>query len=204
MEKDTVRFLSYICPTCRQSVIVQRDLFSLAAAPTHISCPCGWSQLGVEFLPSRVELSVPCQFCNREHRVSCSSTAFVREKAIAFSCTASGLDCCYVGDEGPVFAATARLEKAVEQLDEQGEEKGTYLNDTVMYEVLSELRDIAQRGGISCACGSENWAFQVNYSSVDLICGECKAQARIPAATADDIDDVCCKHSILIRGKQAP
>ena len=78
----------------------------------------------------------------------------------------------------------------------------TYLDEIVMEEVLSEIRDIAKRDGISCTCGSKKWTFQVNYSSVDLICTQCGAQVRIPAATADDIDDICCKTNIVIRGKQ--
>jgi hypothetical protein len=202
MDQEKKRFLAYICPKCRQSVIVERDLFSLAAAPAHIKCPCGKSELGVEFLPTRVKLTVPCLFCNREHTVSCSSHAFVRERALAFSCAASGLDCCYVGEEGPVYAATARLERAVDKLGEEPDQQGAFLDEIVMHEVLSEIKDIAARGGISCACGSKKWAFQVNYSSVDLICGECGAEIRIPAATADDIDDICCKNTILIRGKR--
>ena len=201
MVQDAKRFLAYICPHCRQSVIVERDLFSLAAAPGRIKCPCGKSELRVEFLPNRVELTVPCLYCGREHRVSCSSHAFVREKALAFSCAASGLDCCYVGEEGPVYAATARLEQAVDKLEEAEGARGSFLDELVMHEVLSEIKDIAARGGISCACGSKNWTFQVNYSSVDLICADCGAQMRIPAATADDIDDICCKTTILIRGK---
>jgi len=202
MVQDTTRFLSYICPHCRQSVIVERDLFSLAASKAHIKCPCGKSELTVEFLPTRVELTVPCLFCGRDHIVSCSSQAFVREKALAFSCAASGLDCCYVGEEGPVYAATARLEQAVDKLEEESADHGAFLDEIVMHEVLSELKDIAQRGGISCACGSKKWAFQLNYSSIDLVCGACGAEMRIPAATADDIDDICCKNTILIRGKQ--
>lgn len=202
MVQDTKRFIAYICPHCRQSVIVEKDLFSLAASTAHIQCPCGKSEVTVDFLPNRVQMKVPCLFCGREHTVSCSSHAFVREKALAFSCAASGLDCCYVGEEGPVYAATARLEQAVDKLTEEaGEERGAFLDEIVMHEVLSEIRDIAARGGISCACGSKDWTFQVNYSSVDLICAQCGAQMRIPAATADDIDDICCKHTILIRGK---
>ena len=73
MVQETKRFLSYICPRCMQSVIVERDLFSLAAAPARIKCPCGKSELGVEFMPDRVKLTVPCLFCGREHSVSCSS-----------------------------------------------------------------------------------------------------------------------------------
>ena len=52
MVQETKRFLSYICPNCMQSVIVERDLFSLAAAPARIKCPCGKSELGLEFLPA--------------------------------------------------------------------------------------------------------------------------------------------------------
>lgn len=158
MVQETKRFLSYICPHCMQSVIVERDLFSLAAAPAHIKCPCGKSELLVEFKPNRVELTVPCLFCGRAHTVSCSSHAFVREKALAFSCAASGLDCCYVGEEGPVYAATARLEGAVDKLGEDAAENGAFLDEIVMEEVLSELRDIAKRGGISCTCGSKGGA----------------------------------------------
>ena len=80
-------------------------------------------------------------------------------------------------------------------------EKGTFLDEIIMHEVLSELRDIAQRGGISCACGSREWRLQVNFSSVDLICGHCGAALRIPAATADDLGDLCCKQTLVIRGK---
>ena len=201
MVQETKRFLAYICPHCLQSVIVERDLFSLAAAPAHIKCPCGKSELLVEFLPNRVRLRVPCLFCGREHEVSCSSHAFLRERALAFSCAQSGLDCCYVGEEGPVYAATARLEQAVDKLGQEAAKDGAFLDETVMEEVLGEIRDIAARGGISCACGSQKWTFRVNFSSVDLICQECGAEMRIPAATADDIDDICCKTTILIRGK---
>ena len=201
MRQEDKRFLSYICPKCRQSVIVERDLFTLAAAPVHIKCPCGKSELRVEFMPSRVRMSVPCAYCGTDHPVSCSSQAFIRERALAFSCTASGLDCCYVGEEEPVYAATVRLEQAMDKLeDEPQEQQGMFLDELVMHEVLSELRDIAARDGISCTCGSRQWSFDLHYSSVDLNCARCGAQMRIPAATADDIDDICCKTSLLIRG----
>ncbi|MFR6184384.1 MAG: hypothetical protein ACLUJG_01580 [Lawsonibacter sp.] len=122
--EEPKRTLAYICPACRQSVIVERDVFALAAAPAHIKCPCGKSELSVEFMPQRVRLSVPCVYCGREHLVSCPSHAFLRERALAFSCTASGLDCCYVGEEGPVFAATARLEQAADKLKEEQASRG--------------------------------------------------------------------------------
>lgn len=83
--EEPKRTLAYICPACRQSVIVERDLFSLAAATAHIKCPCGRSELRVEFVDDHVDLEVPCLFCDREHRVSCSTHAFLHQKALAFS-----------------------------------------------------------------------------------------------------------------------
>ena len=202
MNQDEKRYISYLCPKCRQSVIVARDLFTLAAAPTRIKCPCGKSELRIEFMPNRVQMQVPCVYCGREHMVSCPSQAFVREKALAFSCAASGLACCYVGEEEPVFAALARLEEAVDKYEAAAGAQGTFLNDLVMEEILGELKDIAQRDGISCTCGCREWKLKINYSSVELFCADCEGALKIPAATISDIEDLCCKPILTIRGNR--
>lgn len=202
MSQEKTRFLSHICPRCRQSVIVEKDVFALAASPTRIQCPCGHSELDVEFLPQRVRLKVPCLYCGREHLVSCSSTAFLREKALAFSCAQSGLDCCYVGEEGPVYAATARLEQALDKLEDEGGERGVFLDEMVMEEVLSEIRDIAARDGISCTCGSHKYNIAVRRGAVDLICARCGGRLRLNAATDRDLDDLCCQMKLTIRSTE--
>jgi hypothetical protein len=201
MVEETSRTLAYICPSCRQSVVIERSVFQLAAAPNTLPCPCGKSALRVELAEDRVKLNVPCLFCQEEHTVSCSAKAFLHEKALAFSCVSSGLDCCYAGQAEPVCAAMRRLEEAVDKLEHEAGERGSFLDDIIMHEVLSELKDIAQRGGVSCACGSARWKVRVNYSTVDLVCADCGAALRIPAATASDIDDICCKDTLLIHGR---
>ena len=202
MVEEAKRTIAYLCPACHQAVVAEKTVFSLAAAPGKIPCPCGKSALKTEIVGDRVKLTVPCLFCEKEHTVTCSTHAFLHEKALAFACAASGLDCCYVGEEGPVFAAMERLEEAVDKLEAAAGEKGTFLDEIIMHEILSELRDIAQRGGISCTCGSKEWRLQVNFRSVDLICGHCGRALRIPAATADDLEDLCCKNTLLIKGKE--
>lgn len=200
MVEEPKRTIAYFCPSCRQSVVAEKTVFALSAAPGSIPCPCGKSALKIDLMGDQVKLTVPCLFCGREHTVTCSTRAFLHEKALAFSCAASGLDCCYVGEEGTVFAAVRRLEEAIDKLEASAGAKGAFLDDVIMHEVLSEIRDIAQRGKVSCTCGARNWKLQVNFSSVDLICAECGGTIRIPAATADDLEDVCCKESLLIHG----
>ena len=117
------------------------------------------------------------------------------------------MDCCYVGEEGAVFAAMERLEKATDHLaqekDKESEEPGTFLNDLVMEEVLAELKDIAQRDGISCACGSHQWRLEVHYASVELICAQCGSAMRINAGTMDDLNELCCHPKLTIRSSPA-
>lgn len=200
MVENAKRSLAFLCPDCRQAVILERSVFQLASSSSRLSCPCGKSALTIEVMGDRVRLSVPCLLCEQEHTVTCSTHAFLHEKTLAFSCAASGLDCCYVGEEGPVFAAMKRLEETVDHLEEEAGARGTFLNDVVMEEILSEIRDIGKRDGISCTCGSHDWKLQINYSSVELFCAHCEAALRIPAAALSDVEDLCCKPSLLIRG----
>lgn len=208
--KGPTRTLAWICPECRQSVIVERSVFALTAAESRLPCPCGKSELKIEPTEDHFRLRVPCVSCGREHSAACSQDAFLRQKTIALSCPASGLDCLYVGEEEPVRAALRRLEQAADLLPDEQEEKkeegepSAFLNPTVMEEVLGELRDIARRErGITCTCGSGRWRMKVGYSAVDLTCADCGAVLRLPAATGSDLDDLCCKTRLVIRGGEA-
>lgn len=204
MVEDTKRTLAYICPVCGKAVAVERTIFQLAASVNHLPCPCGKSELAVEVTGDRCHLTVPCVFCGKDHRVSCSTKAFLHEKTLAFSCAVSGLDCLYVGEEGPVFQALERLEEAVDRLilESEAEEKGAFLDELVMGEVLGEIKEIAQRGGISCQCGSKEYGVRVGYSAVELVCARCGGILRLPAVTAGDIDDICCKTKLVIGKKE--
>ena len=97
MIEDAKRSIAFLCPVCRQSVILERTVFQLAASGSRLPCPCGKSALTVSLMGDQVRLTVPCLFCEQEHIVSCSTAAFLQEKTLAFSCANSGLDCCYVG-----------------------------------------------------------------------------------------------------------
>ena len=198
------RTIGYICPVCGQAVIAQRTAFQLAAGSGTLPCPCGKSELGFRQLGDRCEITVPCLFCAKDHRAVCANEALLQKKLLALSCPASGLGCCYIGEEGQVFRAMEKLEQAVDKLrlDDQTGRRGAFLNETVMGEVLSELKDIAARGGITCACGYMGYGMKVGYSSVDLVCARCGAALRLPAAAPDDLDELCAKDRLTIPGKK--
>ena len=202
MSDETKRTIAYLCPRCHQLVTAERSLFALMAEPTDVRCTCGGSAVHIELDTRSAMVAVPCAFCGQGHKGIFDARVFRDKPLIVCSCPERGVDCCYIGEEGAVRTAASRLTETWEQLNREPEEGETFQNDIIMHEVLSELKDIAQRGGISCACGSKEWRLQVNFSSVDLICAQCGGALRIPAATADDLEDLCCKSSLLIKGRR--
>lgn len=200
---DNVRTFAYICPECRQLVVAQRTAFSIAAGDCDIPCPCGKSSLAVENLGSMYHLSVPCVACGRNHEVSCPQEALLRRKALALTCKATGFDSCVIGEETAVYEAARRMELSADELPENTENgKEGFLNPLVMQEVLSEIKEIAARDGISCTCGSHRWSLDVRYASVVLRCGDCGGVLKIPAGTAEDIENICCQYTLKLKGRR--
>ena len=106
MVQENKRTLAYICPSCHQSVIVERSVFQLAASANELPCPCGKSALRVEMMGDRVKLTVPCLYCQTEHTVTCSSRAFLHEKALAFSLENAGKAALTIVESGVPEAAS--------------------------------------------------------------------------------------------------
>lgn len=198
------RSIGYLCPVCGNSVVAERTAFQLMAGRAAVPCPCGGSELRLEQLGDRCEITVPCLFCARDHRTVCANDTLLRRRLVTLSCGKSGLGICHIGEEGAVFQAMGRLEEAADRLrsDAEGQRRGTFLNDVVMEEVLSELKDIAGRGGVRCGCGSTEYGVKVGFSDVELVCARCGAALRLPAAAPGDIDDLCARYALTIPGKK--
>lgn len=201
-----MRYFGYICPHCGKSVLAGRSVFALQAAAARIGCECGKSELRVELENDRVRLYVPCGVCGGEHRAECGAAQLLDGSGVAFACPESHQLCCYAGEEGRVLRAMQELETVVQKEKTHDEADGAeaFSDSVIMYEALSELKEIAARqDGIRCGCGSDRWRMEVRRSSIDLICGECGAKLRIPAATDEDLDALCCHMTLRIPGRKA-
>ena len=205
--ESQMRYFGYICPKCGKSVLEGRSTFSLQAAAARVGCECGKSELRIELDRDRVRLYVPCGVCGAEHTAECSSEQLLSGGGIALACPDCHQLCCYVGEENRVIRALQELELVVmKEKNQKGEEETpeAFSDNVIMYEVLSELKEIAARPqGISCACGGARWRMEVRRASVDLICADCGAKLRIPAATDEDLDQLCCRMKLQIPGRKA-
>lgn len=201
---DKRRTIGYVCPKCRKCVVADRSLFSLSVGQMKLPCPCGKSELQVAYQEGgSYRFTVPCGACGGEHTATITGRELMGHQILGFSCPETGIDCCYIGEEGAVYAALPRLEQTMDkQAARSGQENSAFLDEAIMTEMLGELKDIAARGGVSCSCGSKRWKVDIHYSSVELRCAECGGTLRLPAATMDDLEDLCAKTKLVIHGRE--
>ena len=200
---EDMRTFGYLCPKCGKPVMGTRSIFALEAADAEIICDCGESVLQTEFDGEKYKVYVPCGICGETHMAVCPPER-VLKGATALGCAKTKQFCCFIGDEGTVEKNLRELvilaEKEKQQKDSEDPE--AFVDNVIMYEVLSELKDIAAREkGITCACGSSRYGMEIRRSAVDLVCRDCGAKLRVPAATDRDLDDLCCHMKLVIPGK---
>ena len=197
--KEKMRTIGYLCPRCRKPVMQQRSRFALAASGAIVQCECGKSELQIDFDGEKFRISVPCGVCGGHHQAECDAGAVLHGRGIGLACPVKQELCCYIGEDAEVRRAMEGL--ALRVAKEKASPDEAFTDNVIMYEVLSELKDIAGRGGISCACGSHRYTMQVRRGAVDITCADCGGRLRIPAATDSDLDDLCCRMTLTIPGK---
>lgn len=194
------RAFGYICPACGESVYAERTEFALNAAAVAVVCGCGKHELTAETDGTTFRITVPCGVCGEEHRAEVSAQQLLHGDGVGLACPQTKQLCCYIGDVYRVEAALRELETTVEK--SKNNEENTFVDSVIMYEVLSELRDIMARDGVSCTCGAKGCAVEVHGTSVDLVCNDCGGRLRIGAATDEDLDRLCCNYTLTIKGQQ--
>ena len=200
---EEMRSFGYICPACGKAVLHSRSVFALNAAAARMECECGKEALTAETDGLRFRLNVPCGVCGGEHLAECGADRLLDGEGIGLACPETSELCCFIGEEYAVERALAQLQITAEKQSAQGDAPEAFTDTVIMYEVLSELKEIAARPrGITCACGSERYRMQVRPAAVDLICEDCGAKLRIGAATDEDLDRLCCRMTLQIPGKK--
>lgn len=193
------RAFGYICPECGKPVYGERTEFALNAAAVALVCDCGRSELTAETDGQTFRVTVPCGVCGGEHRAEVPARSVLQGRGVGLACPETKQLCCYIGDVYRVQSALRDLEVSVEKKKDGGDD--AFLDNVIMYEVLSELKDIAARDGISCTCGSRSCSVEVHGSAVDLVCRACGGRLRLPAATDEDLDRLCCQYTLTIQGR---
>ena len=143
--KEEMRTIGYLCPACHKRVIQQRSVFALSASGAVVSCECGKSSLTIEAEENKFRLSVPCGVCGEEHLAECSADKLLHGRGIGLACPDTKMLCCFIGEDYAVEHEMEQLSLAAAKEREQGDDPAAFADSVIMYEILSELKEIAAR-----------------------------------------------------------
>lgn len=202
---EGMRTFGYLCPVCGRPVMASRSVEAMEGSNAEVECGEGDSALEVRCDGDRYHLYVPCGLCGETHEAVCTWEQLMEGPGIGLACARTKQFSGFVGEEGIVERNLRNLEVLAEKEKnrEAGQGDDAFSDSIIMYEVLSELKDIAAReDGITCGCGSRRYGMEVRRSAVDLVCRDCGTKLRIPAVTDDDLDHLCCQWKLVIPGKR--
>ena len=112
---------------------------------------------------------------------------------------------CY-NEEANIVSTVERLRATCPQVDfliinDCSTDRSAELLAEHGYPFLDLPVNLGIGGGVQCGCGSSDYGIHVRRDAVDLTCSRCGARLRIPAATDEDLDRLCCQMKLVIPGK---
>ena len=83
--------------------------------------------------------------CGGEHLAECGAERLLDGEGIGLACPETSELCCFIGEEYAVERALEQLQITAEKQSAQGDAPEAFTDTVIMYEVLSELKEIAAR-----------------------------------------------------------
>ncbi len=83
--------------------------------------------------------------CGGEHLAECGADRLLDGEGIGLACPETSELCCFIGEEYAVERALEQLQITAEKQSAQGDAPEAFTDTVIMYEVLSELKEIAAR-----------------------------------------------------------
>ncbi len=175
---------AYRCPSCGSGIMSAVNVFDLSADRVKLKCDCKTSEMDIIALPDgRVQITVPCIFCRKNHTFTVNKSIFFGQDIFAFACPYSNINIAFVGDMNHVKAELARSElELLDMLEENGVESFDVFGDKdidelpdpeVLSIVTYVVSELSEDGRIYCNCPEGEGEYEVDITS-EGICIECK------------------------------
>lgn len=206
MQTDKSTKIAYRCPYCGCIISANVNMFMLSGGFKLECIECHKAALDMSITNDmKIRLSVPCLVCPHPHPYTVSSEIFFERDIFLLSCSFSGLDICFIGDEDKVEDEIDRTESIIMDLladagdDEEAQVQSDMLvaDTNVVREVLFALDGLMQDKKISCSqCGSKAVKVVIDYDSVRVGCKVCgkekvlQARNKFDASAAIDLEEL--------------
>lgn len=199
LKTDASTKIAYRCPYCGCIISANVNVFMLTGGFKLECIECHKAALDMSLTKDeKVRLSVPCLVCPHPHPYTVSAETFFSKEIFLLSCSFSGLDICFIGNEDKIEEEIDRTESIIMDLladyrdDETAQKKSDMLvaDTNVVREVLFALDELMEKGRIKCGkCQSTAVKVVIDYDCVKVSCKVCAKERTLPARTRFDAND---------------
>lgn len=201
---NTNTMLSYKCPVCGSSEILQMSIFELSQKDiSFITCRCKKSGIRIRKKSfSKFEINVPCFACGDSHNYPLLRRSLFANDTRMFVCPKTSTCLCVMGSELYVRKQLNTIESQLDEIiDSLGYEHEFY-NARVMLDSLNLIHDIAEKGGLFCECGSRNIELTLHTEKIVLKCSKCRGRYTISAISDDDYQNLTRRKNIILESNE--
>ena len=188
--------IAYRCPYCGCIISADVNMFMLSGGFRAECIECHKSALEMSITKDmKVRLKVPCLVCPHTHPYTVSAQTFFSKDIFILSCSFSGLDICFIGDEDKIEEEIDRTESIIMDLladnedDEQAKKESDMMvaDTNVVREVLFALDTLVRDKKITCGkCGGHAVKIVIDYDAVHVVCKVCGNEKVLPARNKFD------------------
>lgn len=195
---------AYKCYHCGMSEFVSTSLFRLVAkGECYHNCICGMEGIHLFQEKRGISVVVPCINCGDRHTFHMSAADVLHGKVHVLECPSTDMHCCVAGDDKKVRQSLDAIEAELEKMLDHFGYECHFKNSHVMLYALNRIHDIAEKGGITCSCGSRDVDLNLLEDRVVLICGHCGGTRAIQASSNRHLRSLVRSRSIRIGSRNA-
>lgn len=190
MPVETEKVLAMRCPECGRLELHRLQRFAIAPGESlDVKCSCGAVKLVINTRDrSEYRIKVTCVYCDGCHHQNMSGKQiWSAGGVIDLYCRDTGLELGHIGQDEAVRKIVSGREKELEVLVDEFGRDNYFHNSSIMYQVLSSLQQIAEKGTLYCQCGNYQIGVDIFPDRLELHCNKCDSVNIIYAETDEDL-----------------
>ncbi|WP_352419531.1 hypothetical protein [Proteiniborus sp.] len=188
------------CSACGSLKVHDISIFELFSnEKTELVCTCGQHNAIIKTKDHKsLWMDIDCYVCQDKHTFKYTLKQILRGNIIT-RCIESGIEICFMVSQGEVDEILEKCERSADGIYKELEFLDYFNNHEIMMKSLERIRELDNKGLLSCTCGDNNIEMNIFPDRIELKCMNCEGIKLIYAENNDDYNNFISKEKIVLR-----
>lgn len=187
------------CSSCGKIAKYDLNLFNISREINHeFKCTCGETNAILKTVDhKKYYLGIKCFACGQRHFYRLSARELFCEDHL-YRCIGN-IKTCYIGSNEGASSPLNIKNIGLNDLISNEEYQDKFNNLDIVIACLNKLKELDEKGKISCECGNKNMTLEFFSDRIELKCSDCNSVQIIFAETKEDLNVLKRKEKIHLQ-----